>query len=271
MAIEYSYRMLLLSKTSDDVAMDVAQELEYGKNNFAYLMNVELNTDVTTLASTHMESIDRVVSSYAEVTNCTDLSANDADIYGIDRDAAASWADAYVNHNSGTVRALSKKIVSGLIEQTGRKGAIAADQFFYTGSDTWEQLTLLYDTQIRYTDPTPSQGVNPAEDGKGKGASFGKELGTLYGRPVIVAPAGEVVANGDISNLYLLSTQYDPIYREPALGIKVLQAPIMAESKLVEYPKHAKLGNEHLIYSAMELECKRFNIQGKARDLAVIA
>jgi hypothetical protein len=78
------------------------------------------------------------------------------------------------------------------------------------------------------------------------------------------------VANGNISNLYLLSGQYDPVYKEPVLGMKVLQAPIIAQTTMVNYPVHAKLGNEYLIYSAMELHCSRFNVQGKARDLDVV-
>jgi hypothetical protein len=271
MAVEYSMRMLLLSKTNDDVGFDVANELEYAKQNFAYLINKALNTDVTTVASTNIESIDRIVSSYAEVTNCGDVTANDADIYSQDRDAAASWVDAYTDHNSNTARALSKKIVTDLIANTVKAGADPNSQFFYTGTDTYEQLCLLFDTQVRYVEPPQNGGTNATADGKGVGIGAGRELATLFGRPIYVAPAGEVVANGDISNLYLLTDQYDPVYKEPILGIKVLQAPILAESRLVNYPAHAKLGNEHLIYSAMELECKRFNVQGKARDLAVIA
>jgi hypothetical protein len=271
LAIEISERMRLLATKNDDMAMDIANELEYAKSNFMYLLNKALNTDVTTLPTTNAESIDRIVSSYAEVTNCSDLTAGDADIYSQDRDAAASWCDAQVDHNSGTARAISKSIVSGLVEDTVKSGANPADQFWYTGSDTWQQLMLLYDSQIRYISPEATGTTNPTADGKGQGINIGKEIATLYGRPIYVAPAGDVTANGDISNLYLLSGQYDPVYKEPVLGIKVLQAPIIAESKLVNYPAHAKLGNEYLLYSAMELHCSRFNIQGKARDLAVIA
>ena len=134
--IEVSERMRLLAMKNDDMAIDVAQELEYAKSNFMYKINEALNTDVTTLPTTNVESIDRIVSSYAEVTNCSDVSASDADIYGMDRDAAASWNDAYVDHNSGTARALSKKIVAGLVDQSVRAGAQPNDQFWYTGSDT---------------------------------------------------------------------------------------------------------------------------------------
>ena len=268
--IEVSERMRLLAMKNDDMAMDVAQELEYAKNNFMYKINEALNTDVTTLPTTNVESIDRIVSSYAEVTNCSDVTASDADIYGMDRDAAASWNDAYVDHNSGTARAISKKIVANLVDQTVRAGAQPNDQFWYTGSDTWAQLMLLYDSQIRYMDPGATGMTNPTGDGKGQGINLGKEMATLYGRPVYVAPAGSVVANGNVSNLYLLSSQFDPVYKEPVLGMKVLQAPIIAQTTMVNYPIHAKLGNKYLIYSAMELHCNRFNVQGKARDLDVV-
>lgn len=266
-AFEFSQREKLLAGTEDDVSFDYAQLLQSAKNDFAYAIDADMNEDVTDLPTYNMESIDRVVSSYAEVTNCADLTAGDADIYGLDRDAAATWADAYVNHNSGTKRVLSESIVNDLVKGTVAGGADARSQAWYCGTDTYEQLMSLYSNALRYE---PSTGTAPT-GGKAEGTMFGSEMGTLRGRPVFVTPYDKVATNGDISNLYLLDVGYDGVYNEPILGVKVLQAPIIAETKLENYPAHAKLGNEVLLYSAMELECKNFKRQGKARDLDEVA
>jgi len=273
--MEYSERQRLLAGTMDDVGFDVAQLLERAKQSFAYALDADMNVAMETLASNNIESIDRVCSSYAEITNCGET-AGDADIYGLDRDAAATYADAYVSHNSNTARALSDKIVRSLVSNTTLAGADPKTQFWYTGEDTYSNLCAMYGTQMRYVQPSDNPfraSTNPTQDGKGGGSNFGMEMATLYGRPIYVAPSDKVVKSGTsvISNLYLLDIGYDAIYREPKLGVKVLQAPIIAETTLANYPAHAKLGNEHVLYSAMELECKRFNIQGKARDLDVVA
>lgn len=275
MSIEVSQRQLLLSDSKDDVSFDLALELEMVRRDFAYAIDKDINENVTNLASNNIESIDRVVSSYSEVSNCGDLQANDADIYGLNRDAGPTWADAYVNHNNGTTRTISEGIVTDLIHKTLAAGANPSTQIWYTGADTWEQLTRIFQTQIRYSQPSDYKaGTSPATSGEAKGLNFGVELGTLYGRPVYVAPTGKVAASGSegdgpaISNLYLLDIGTDPIYNEPYLGIKVLMPPMLAQTRLENYPAHGKLGTKILLYAAMELECKRFNIQGKARDLA---
>lgn len=271
--VEYSERQRLLAGTKDDVGFDVASILERAKVSFTYAFDADMNVKVATAASNNVESIDRVCSSYAEVTNCSDVGANNADIYGLDRDAAASFADAYVNHNSNVARPLTQNIVTSLIQNTTAAGANPAGQMWYTGTDTYEQLELLYQTQMRYTNPDSFKAKTNVNNQETAGNNFGMEMATLYGRPIYVAPAGKVALPGNsvISNLYLLDTSYDSVYNEPYLGLKVLQAPIIAETKLTSFPVHQKLGNEFLIYAAMELECKRFNIQGKARDLDVIA
>jgi len=273
-AIEYSERMRLLQGTKDDVGFDVQATLERAKANYTYALDADLNVNATTVASANVESIDRICSSYAEVTNCADINANDVDIYGLDRDAEATYADAYVSHGSGTTRAISESIVRSLIKNTVAAGANPSTQVWYTGTDTYEQIMAMFQTQMRYTSPEAFRAKTNVNTGESAGANFGMEMGTLFGRPIYVAPAGKVAASGSagygaaISNLYLLDTGMDPIYNEPILGMKVLQAPILAETKLATYPAHGKLGNEVVIYSAMELECKRFNVQGKARDLA---
>lgn len=271
-SLEYSERQRLLASTKDDVGFDVASVLERAKESFIYAIDADMNGDVTTVAGNNIESIDRIVSSYAEVTNCGDLHTHDSDIYGLNRDGGATYADAYVNHNSNSARPLTKKILRDLLANTLSNGANPNTQIWYTGMDTYENIMALEETKLRYS--TPTDGYKPGtnvNDGKTAGINFGAEPATLYGRPIFVAPTGKVATNGNISNLYLLDVGVDSLYNEPKLGIKVLQAPILAETRLATYPVHQKLGNKHVLYMAAELECKRFNVQGKARDLDVVA
>ena len=271
-AAEYSERLRLLAQKSEDDAADLQGLLDAAKGSYMYAIDADMNSAVDAgTAGYNIESIDRVVSSYSEINACS-VTSNYGDIYGLDRDAGATWADAYVNHNSGTTREIDMSIVTDLISGTKRAGADPKSQFWYTGDDTWNQLQGLAQNQIRYNTPEEfkAMGEGVEQGGKAGGFNFGAEMGTLFGKPVYVAPYGKVAATGSaspLSNLYLLSTQNDPRYNEPTLGVKVLQAPMLAETRLQTYPAHGKLGNKFVIYSAMQLECKRFNIQGKARDL----
>lgn len=275
LAFEFSQRELLLSGTLDDVGFEQARIIEQAKMDFAYAFDADMNVNVTTVAGNNAESIDRVVSSYAEVTNCADVTANDADIYGLDRDAGATWADAYVNHNSGTIRPISKALIGDLVANTIKAGANPATQAWYMGEDAWNQISELEASKIRYTEPSSAfrAGTNINDGQAAVGNSLGLEMGTLRGRPVYIAPSDKVAQSGTsgtgsaISNVYLLDLGVDPIYKEPWLGVKVLRAPILAETRLENYPVHQKLGNKTVIYSAMELHCSRFNIQGKLRDI----
>jgi hypothetical protein len=270
--VEYSERLRLLATKSKDDAADLAALLDRAKGSFVYAIDADMNVAVSTaLAGYNIESIDRVVSSYDELNSCS-VTAQYCDIYGLDRDGGATWADAVVDHNSGTTREIDDSVVQTLMQKTMANGADPKAQFWYTGTDTARQLRSLYQNQLRYNSPAENNpvGASVEDGGKAAGYNFGVEMGTLFGRPLYVAPSGKVAATGTsspLSNLYLLSTQFDSYYQEPALGIKVLQAPMIAQTMLSTYPAHQKLGNKFVLYAAMQLECKRFNIQGKARDL----
>jgi hypothetical protein len=269
---EYSERLRLLATKTKDDAADLAQILDRAKGSFIRAIDADMNASVAAgTAGNNIESIDRICSSYAEVSNCS-ITSGYATIYGLSRDSGATWADAQVDHNSGTTREIDDSIVQNLMQLTHSAGADPKSQFWYTGADTARQLRSLYQNQLRYNSPAENNpvGAGVEDGGKASGYNFGVEMGTLFGRPLYVAPTGVPAATGSstpLSNLYLLSAQYDQFYGEPALGIKVLQAPMIAQTLLSTYPAHQKLGNKFVLYAAMQLECKRFNIQGKARDL----
>ena len=134
------------------------------------------------------------------------------------------------------------------------------------GSDTYKSITDLDQTKVRYF----TEAQQASDTGLAAGPNFGLQPGKLFSRAVFVAPEEQVTTNGTLSNLYLFDLGLDRVRKKPILGIKVLQVPIIAQTGLAnnQYPAHGKLGNEMVIYSAMELECRNFKRQGKARDLA---
>ena len=139
-------QQLLAKETKDDAVGD----LEFMRGYYAIEHKEQIDrmlvTDVDTLAGDNFESIDRVVSSYSEVSDASiGLDAGDADIYGIDRDAGASWADAYVNHNSGTDRALTDELIRTLLQNVYTNGG--QPTFFLTGHDTYSAIQGLYNDQ----------------------------------------------------------------------------------------------------------------------------
>ena len=125
---------------SDDVIGDMAFMRQYMAVEHKEHINSALLDDVTDKeyvdgsTAYNFESIDRVVSSYDEVTNCGDVDANDADIYGIDRDASASWADAYVSHNSNSDRDLTDSLLRTLKQNvlTNRQNNLPVLPLSYT-------------------------------------------------------------------------------------------------------------------------------------------
>jgi len=233
----------------------------------AEMINVALSSDNNTVAGSNFESIDRVVSSYAELTNLS-LDAGDVDIYGLDRDAAATWSDAYVNDNSGTDRTLTDTLIRTLLQNLGENGGQTS--FFATGLDvTKSALPGLYDEQIRYnpleTGVKVSIDVNGISTEEGLGA--GAFVSTLYGIPVI---GDKDIEKDTISRIYALDTSDPEGYGKPRLHFRVAKPTQYFESGIdVTGDPFAvnRLGNEGLYRTMGELVCQFFKAQGKIRDL----
>ena len=98
--------------------------------------------------------LDQIVSSYSEYANCATITAKTtaaSDFYQatVSRDAAAGWYDAYVAHNSETLRPFSLQLVDDLIAGVRETCGIydTAGYLFITGIDTnkrWKQLARAY-------------------------------------------------------------------------------------------------------------------------------
>lgn len=257
-----------LANSEDDAIGAMAQMRARMAEHHKEMLNVMLLTDVDTLASDNMESLDRVVSSYSEVSDSTiGLDAGDSDIYSIDRDASSSWADAYVDHNSGTDRSLTDSILRTLINTTHERGANPNGQVFITGYDTMTAIEGLYESQVRYNpmgETMVELGVNGVKTPKG--ADFGMKVRSIYGIPVILS---KDVAKDTISRIYLLDISDPEGYGEPRLGLRIAKPTQYFEAGMNTGDPFGidRLGTEGMYRTMGELICTNFRVQGKVRDL----
>jgi len=265
-----------LADASDDDAIGSMQDLRtYFAAEHKEDINSALNTENGTLASNNFESIDRVVSSYAEVTNCsesdesTSYTTNDVDIYSQDRDSAASFADAYVGHNSSTVRSLTDSVIQTLLQNTLTNGANPNGQFFQTGWDTWATINQLYESQVRYHLIGEAR-IQPSVNGikTPKGNDVGLNVSTMFNKPVIISK-DTVQDTGGISRLYLLDSSNPEGYEHPRLCIKVAKPTQYFEGGMNDGSPFAvdKFSTKGLYRTMGELICPFFKVQGKVRDL----
>lgn len=255
-----------LANSQDDAIGAMAQMRARMAEHHKEMINVMLLTDLDTLAGNNMESVDRVCSSYSEVTAglCT---AGDADIYGIDRDAAASWADAYVSHNSGTDRELTDALILDLINSTLERGANSEGRFFVTGYDTLTKIASIYSSGIVYNalgEAKISIGVNGVQTPKGGDA--GRMVTSLYTIPVLVS---KDVPKDTISRIYLLDPTDKEGFGEPRLGIRIAKPTQYFEAGMTTGTPFSigKLADEGMFRTMGELICTNFRVQGKLRDL----
>ena len=258
----------------DDAFAAMADLRTYFGNAHREDINYMLNTSNGTLASNNIESMDRVVSSNAEFSNCSDnadvaYTANDLDLYGtINRDSA-TWGDAYVNHNSGTNRSLVDSVIQSVIQNTLTNGANPNGQFWQAGYDTWSVINQVYDTQVRYNligSQMIKVGVNGIQSQEG--IKVGTSVATLMNR-VVIQSKNTVVDTGGIGRLYLLDTSNPEGFDYPRLFIKVAKPTQYFEAGMNQGTPFAinRFGTEGLYRSMMELIVTFPAAQGKARDL----
>lgn len=265
----------LATNGGDDAYAAMADLRTYMGAEHKEAMNVTLMTQNGALASNNFESVDRVVGSYAEINNCkendesTPYTANDLDIYSQDRDAGATWADAYVNHNSSTVRSLLDSHLQSLVQNTLTNGANYEGQTFLTGYDTWSTINQLYDTQVRYNvigTATIQPGVNGIKTLPGR--EMGTQVATLFGKPVIQSK-NTVQDTGGISRIYLLDTSNPEGFDLPRLCLRIAKPTQYFEAGMNQGNPFSVnvFGTKGMFRTMGELTCTFFAAQGKIRDL----
>ena len=233
------------------------------------LMNRHVLVDNDTLASNNLESIDRVVGSFSEIDG-VGQTAGDLDIYGLDRDAGATWADAYVNHNSGTDRDLTAAQIKSLTENAqpywdgvnfrGDSNYTGVqNKIWLTGYDTKNRIEQIYETSNRYQNNGIE--IRPSMNGVQTypvGSNAGMLINTLYGLPLFVS---NDVPKDTISRLYLLDL--DNLSLNVGIPTQYTEAGMSTGDEILL----DRLGDRGHYYSMMELWCTRFKSQAKLRDL----
>jgi hypothetical protein len=248
---------------------DNAGTMESQRKYFASYHRLQMNrmllakTDSAAYAS-GFESVDRVATSYSEIAGCS-ITSNYGDIYSLDRDAAASWADGYSNHNNGTVRDLTASLLIDQIQGTRALGGNPS--VFITGYDTYAAIQGLFESQVRYTimKETKAQfGVNGIDTGAGVEA--GINVSSIYGIPLIVSNS---VPKDTISRVYLLDTSDPEGFNQPRLGLRMNRPTQYFEAGIATGNPFAisKFADKGVYRTMGQLICYKFGAQSKLRDL----
>jgi len=248
-----------------DDALDILPELResLGKAHRHHI-NEQLTCNVTNTvpAQTGFESIDRVVSSNSEVTNCGDVDAGDADICNIDRDTASSCFDAIVDHNSNVDRDLTLALIDGVLQQVWQNGG--QTDVIITGYDTLFHWSQLLEAERRYLEVAKVVPAFGGVRGPAAGVEGGFLVSTYMGIPIL--PSQDVVQD-TISRIYFLDTK-DPDQPGNVLAFAVVKPTQYFETGFDEdMILMNQLGIEGWYKTIGELRCRVFNRQGKLRDL----
>lgn len=251
---DFSKRLQVYTTIADAISVDDNRE-QIGADFFTSL-NQDLVQDNNTLASNNIESIDRIAGSYSEITDCGQTTG-DLDIYSLDRDAAATYTDGNVLHNSNTDRDYSINLLNQLRQNQepywGKTGL--KNKLYITGFDTWTRLSEIEAAKQRFGTET----VNITVDG-GISTMPGKEGGlkvaTWDTMPMI---RDNLIAKDTISRTYLLDTDNLGI----AIGIPIEWNQVDGAGAGAAIVGHRTRG---WWYGCGELYCTGFKQQGKLRD-----
>ncbi len=233
-------------------AMKVMRE-EMAKHHVE-MINKMLLTDNDTLAGDNIESLDRIVGSYSEI-NGVGQTAGDLDIYGLDRDAGATWSDAYVNHNSNVARTFTIDLLDTTLTNLRKNGA--QPKVILTGYDTQERIQQALQAQQRFLG---AKQITPTYNGvKGiDGIEAGFNVATYQGIPIVCS---KDVPQDTLSRIYILDT--DHLFFKVGLPTMYFESGMSSKDPFgINY-----LGDEGMYRTMGELICTRFNVQGKIRDL----
>ena len=263
--------MAIFLNDKDDGLGDIRSILkeEMGKHH-AEEINKMLTQDVDTPAGNDYESLDRITCGALETgANTADKmrfdssgttygNLTDADIYSIDRNAAAnSWSEAEVSTSGtkGTNRVLSLDHLDDIFRKIWVRGG--NPKVILTGYDTLMRIQQLLQAQQRFME---EKRVTPTFNGvKGvPGIEAGFIVATYNGVPII--PSKDVAADG-ISRMYFLDTDY--------IHFSVAKPTQYYESGIETGDPFAinRLGQEGLYRTMGEVWTTFFGGHGSIRDL----
>ena len=248
----------------DDGMGDIRSVLkeEMGKHH-AEMINKMLLTDVDTPAANNFESLDRVTASNAdlELSSSAHCSADDLDIYSIDRSDATnnSWADAEVsaatNAHADNQRTMSLDHLDEMFQKLWIRGG--NPKVVLTGYDTLMRLQQLLQSQQRFME---EKRVTPTYNGvKGvPGVEAGFIVATYNGVPII--PTKDMPKDS-LSRMYFLDTDY--VHFSTAIPTQYFESGIETGDPFAIN----RLGQEGLYRTMGEIWTTFFGAHGSIRDL----
>jgi hypothetical protein len=229
-------------------------------------------------------TIDRAIASEDEETNGVDangdaFSDGDLDVYDIDRSDTgadgsneANWADAYVDHNGGTLRQLTSDRINTFIDNYVQNGSAERENVFLaTGYNTARVMSDLRESQFR-ADALQAPGREDVNDAESRlGANFNAQISHWDSMPVVVA---ETVPSDSLERIYAIDPtpaqtggDGDP---KPKISIENYRTPDVWRAGAdapVNPLATGEFKNEALFAMYHELVVRDFSAMGKLRDV----
>ena len=278
----------LIDNSRDDNYGSLAQQRVYASDQFkerVNLMLTDIPVDVTqddTNQQLNLESLDRIVASFAEYT--FEGHATVADNYdpwrsangnGIDR--TTSTYDATVKSPSGTIGTadvLTDAVLRDVLADVRIAGGKEATVMI-GGQDTYSEVQSIYMNAYRIQNTSDlrtefSVGVNGVDTFTGTGA--GLHISTIYGLPFIPSKDTTQSAEGSVDDLFILNTSADKnAPNKPLLGMQILKPIVYYEAgkRQQGYPFINEAFTDRAMYNMLaETTCRNFKTQAKIRDIA---
>lgn len=280
----------LVDNSRDDNFGSLAQQRVYASDQFKEKVNLMLTkipSDVTatdTLQRLDLESLDRIVSSYAEwnfESHATVATLYDpwrlANGAGINRQSSAGTWDSYVTSPSGTI-GTADVLTDSVIRNALANVRIAAGKeptVMIGGQDTYSEVQSIYMNAYRIQNTADlrtefSVSVNGVESFTGTGA--GLHISTVYGLPFIPSKDTPTSAEGSVGDLFILNTSADKNNpNKPLLGIQTLKPIVYYEAgkRQQGYPFINEAFTDRAMYNMLaETGCTNFKAHAKIRDIA---
>ncbi len=274
--------------TADDIYGNLEVVRQFYATEHVKLLNQQMlalavgDTVANSVSGTGLlafESLDRIVSSYAEgtgvglsaTTTPTLASVIDPWSGALVRSSTAPSFDAYVQSASGTFgtgAALSDTLIREVIQGTRTNGAHT--NVVVTGYDTYAQIQGLYFSSWR----TFNWGEMETKVGLGginsaTGIDAGVRVSTLYGLPLIQAvdtPKEPSETNG-ISRMYFLDASNPEGYDSTRLGVQVLRPTSYLETTDRDFILLNYIAYEGMYFTIGEQVARFFGANGKLRDI----
>jgi len=210
----------------------------------------------TNAKGSDFESIDRMISSDAEEDDFGGSYNGWFDVYESagDRDSGTTY-DAVYDGNGGTDRPLTLAMIDDLLKDTKVNGANRARQIFLTGEDTLNDWMALVSPQFRFEEKRVTKGVNGVRTASGTDVGF--DISAYRGVPIFTSI--DVPSDGS-SRIYLIDL--DHMYFKVRVPTIYLETDLRAHMLLSD-----SLKRQGAYLTTGQLECTRFNVHGKIRDL----